>query len=79
MDTFSIEDDDLGLFLTQTPSSSRNEESLTEFLDDSMDLVEMPRGEGNNRDVGQMHYSDISDDETRNKENSNQEEDFNFE
>ena len=54
MDVFSLEDDDMGLFITQTPSN--NVQNISDLLDVSMEEFE-------NNEVGTMHYSDISDDE----------------
>ena len=53
MDVFSLEDDDMGLFITQTPSN--NVQNISDLLDVSMEDFE-------NNEVGTMHYSDISDD-----------------
>ena len=54
MEQFSLEDDDMGMFITQTPSV--NVDNLDSLLEDSFDF------ECN--EVGKMLYSDISEDET---------------
>ena len=49
----SLEDDDLGLFITQTPSQNVEISNLLDVSLDDFDCGE----------VGSMHYSDISEDE----------------
>ena len=51
MESFSLEDDDLGLFITQTLSVI--EENTNRFLEDSFDF--------DSNEVGKMHYLDISE------------------
>ena len=69
MDVFSLEDDDMGLFITQTPSN--NVQNISDLLDVSMEDFE-------NNEVGTMHYSDNSDDNGLKEANIMQSPSINF-
>ena len=59
MDQFTLEEDDMGMFITQT--ANENMENISSLLDESFDFE--------SNEVGSMHYSDISDDEGSRPEN----------
>ena len=68
IDFLSVDDEDMGLFLTQTPNSNSVEATL-EDLSDSEEVFSMDTtGNITNSTVGQMQYSDISDEENVEKE-----------
>ena len=60
MELFSLEEDDSGIFITQNGSEN------VVNMDYSYEDFEFPSSQmvhGNEGEVGQMHYSDISEDE----------------
>ena len=61
MENFTLEDDDMGLFITQTPKENVEMENLVSFVQDDMDFETNVNDSVMEGQVGNMVYSDISD------------------
>ena len=68
MENLSVDDEDMGLFLTQTPNTNSMEATLEEFSE-SEDVFDMDLTQNaTNGTVGRMEYSDISEEENGEKD-----------
>ena len=72
MELMSLEDDDGGLFLTQTPKNGIKDMSNMELLEDSFNFGDVFNDKENDGGVGNMEYSDISETENTVYDESNQ-------
>ena len=61
MDVLSLEDDDMGLFITQTPNINANVENLAALCDNFGEFSSSQMDEVDGVSSESMHYSDISD------------------
>ena len=66
---FSLEDDDIGMFITQTPSQNDgiSASAVNSDLDEGLMDFQLTQTSGSG-EVGNMEYSDISDVETDEKD-----------
>ena len=79
METFSLEEDDSGIFITQNDSNFVDnimDVHEDEFVFPSSQVIDHSSDKGS---VGHMHYSDISDGENSTENDKNGEHDANFE
>ena len=79
MDVLSLEEDDEGMFLTQTPSREVGDSSQAGYLDNFVEFEDTVNGFVNEPSVGNMNYSDISDDEFSRLEGGEEKKDVSFE